>query len=379
MVKPGITILLERSSELLVGQRLGLITNTSALLPDLSHSIDALGGLQDARLVALFAPEHGIDVSVAEGAPVPARADDATGLPVHSLYGESRRPSAAMLAGLDLLIFDIQTVGARFYTYITTLRYVLEAAAEHHLPVFVCDRPNPIGGEIIEGPVLEPNFASFVGPGPLPIRYALTTGELAKLYNDVWGIRAQLQVMACTGWRRSMWFDQTGLVWAAPSPNLPALESAILYPGTCLIEGTNLSEGRGSALPFQVTGAPWLDARALNDKMTEFALPGAGFHPIQFEPHHGKYAGELCEGIQIRILDRDRLRPVTVVLHLLATVIALHPQKFKFHSAHFDRLIGTDSIRHALHAGLPVDDIVSAWAPAQVAFARQRAKVLMYA
>lgn len=379
MVKPGINILLERSSELLVGQRLGLITNASALLPDLTLSVDALAGLKDARLVALFAPEHGLGVSVAEGVSITSSVDNSTGLPVNSLYGEFRRPSAAMLAGLDLLIFDIQTVGARFYTYITTLRYVLEAAAEHQLPVFVCDRPNPIGGEIIEGPVLEPNFASFTGPGPLPIRYALTTGELAKLYVEVWGIRAQLQVMPCAGWRRSMWFDETGLVWTAPSPNLPFLESAILYPGTCLIEGTNLSEGRGTALPFLVTGAPWLDARALVNRMKKLALPGAGFRSIQFKPQHGKWAGELCAGIQIHILDRNLLRPVTVVLHLLATVKALHPHVFQFHPEHFDKLIGTDSVRFALDTGAPVEDMVSAWAPAQADFAHQRAKVLMYA
>ncbi|HEX6383600.1 MAG TPA: DUF1343 domain-containing protein [Anaerolineae bacterium] len=378
MVKPGISILLERYSELLAGKRLGLVTNTSAILPDLNSSVDALRRLNDARLVALFAPEHGIDVAAGEGVHVLSNVDRATGLPVHSLYGEARRPSASMLEGLDVLVFDIQSVGARFYTYITTLRYVLEAAAAHHLPVIVCDRPNPIGGEIVEGPVLEPEFVSFVGPGPLPIRYALTTGELARLYVNLWGIHASVEVIPCAGWRRRMWFDQTGLIWAAPSPNLPSLESAILYPGMCLLEGTNLSEGRGTALPFQMAGAPWLDGQALADSMNRLGLPGIGFRPVQFEPACAKWAGERCSGVQLHILDRDRLRPVTAVLHLLAAVNALHPQAITFHASHFDRLVGTDSVRHALNSGVPVDEIASDWLPAQTTFVRQRAEILMY-
>jgi len=378
MVKPGITVLFERCSELLAGKRLGLVTNASAILPDLSSSVDALRRLHDATLVALFAPEHGIDVTVAEGVPVLSSVNRATGLPVHSLYGESRRPPASMLEGLDVLVFDIQAVGARFYTYITTLCYVLEAAAAHHLPVIVCDRPNPIGGEIVEGPVLEPDFASFVGPGPLPIRYALTIGELAKLYVDVWGIDARVEVIPCTGWRRKMWFDQTGLIWAAPSPNLPSLEPAILYPGMCLLESTNLSEGRGTPLPFQIAGAPWLDGQALADSMNRLELPGVGFRPIQFVPTAGRWAGELCSGVQLHILDRDWLRSVTVVLHLLAAVNALHPETITFQASHFDRLIGTDSVRHALNSGVPVDEIVSDWVPVQTTFLRQRAEVLMY-
>ena len=378
MVEPGITVLSERCSHLLAGKRLGLVTNASAILPDLSSSVDALRRLDDARLVALFAPEHGIDVALAEGVPVISSVNRATGLPVHSLYGDATRPATSMLEGLDLLVFDIQAVGARFYTYITTLHYVLEAAAAHRLPVIVCDRPNPIGGEIVEGPVLEPDFASFVGAGPLPIRYALTIGELAKLYVDVLGINARVEMMPCTGWKRNMWFDHTGLIWAAPSPNLPSLESAILYPGMCLLEGTNLSEGRGTPLPFQIAGAPWLDGQALADSMNRLELPGVGFRPIQFVPTGGKWAGELCSGVQLHILDRDWLRSVTVVLHLLAAVNALHPETITFQALHFDRLIGTDSVRHALNSGVPVDEIVGDWVPVQTTFLRQRAEVLMY-
>lgn len=377
-ILPGIDVLIQQRLDFITGRRAALISNASAVTRDLISTLDALRRAPGVQLVALFGPEHGFDSAAADAASVESSRDSRTGLPVYSLYGASYRPTADMLAGLDLLIFDMQCVGARFYTYITTLLYCMQAAAEHGLSMIVCDRPNPIGGEVIEGPLLAAGFESFVGPGPLPMRHGLTIGELAHLYNTAWGIGCDLTVVTCAGWQRAMWFDQTGLPWVPTSPGVPALATTIVYPGSCLIEGTNLSEGRGTTLPFEQIGAPYVDGWALAETLNSLELPGVKFRPLRFEPTDSKWTGQVCGGVQLHILDRASLRPVTVGLHLIATLKALYPDQFAWRLPHFDRLMGTDRARQQLEAGLPVPDIVASWAPDLETFETQRYKVLLY-
>lgn len=377
-ILPGIDVLLSQHLDRIVDRRIGLVSNASSVTRNLLPTAEVLLHSGHGHLTALFAPEHGFYASTAAATAVKPAVDARLGLPVYSLYGDVQRPVTAMLAGLDLLIFDLQSVGVRFYTYTTTLLYVLQAAAEHRLPVIVCDRPNPLAGEVVEGPVLEPAFASFVGCGPLPIRHGLTIGELARLYVERWGYDCDLMVAPCTGWQRAMWFDETGLLWLPPSPNMPKLSTAVLYPGTCLIEGTNLSEGRGTALPFEVVGAPGIDGWALAQAMNELNLPGIHFQPTRFEPAAGKWAGQLCHGLQLHVLDRRLLRPVAMALHLIATIKARYADIFTWHLPHFDRLLGTDLVRQQLEAEIPVSEIISSWNSAQATFMRQRESVLIY-
>jgi uncharacterized protein YbbC (DUF1343 family) len=365
----GIDVLLNQRLDLITGRQVGLISNASGVTRDLSSNVDALRRAPDVHLAALFGPEHGFEAVAADGASVGSTFDARTGLPVYSLYGEVRKPTSEMLAGLDVLIFDIQSVGVRFYTYVTTLLYAMQAAAEHALTFIVCDRPNPIGGEILEGPLLERGFESFIGPGPLPIRHGLTLGELARLYNQSWGVGCDLTVVPCAGWKRAMWFDDTRLPWVPPSPAMPWPETTIVYPGTCLVEGTNLSEGRGTALPFHLLGAPWADDQVLAKALNRLDLPGVRFRPAVFQPTAGKWAGQRCGGVQLHVTDRESFRPVTSGLYVLATVRALYREEFAYLESgesgdrpHIDLLIGTARIRHALDAGVSVSDLVAAWA-----------------
>jgi uncharacterized protein YbbC (DUF1343 family) len=377
-ILPGIDVLIQQRLDLIAGRRAALISNASAVTRDLTGTVDALWRAPQVQLVALFGPEHGFYTAAADGASVEAMTDAHTGLPVYSLYGDLYKPTAEMLAGLDVLIFDIQSVGVRFYTYITTLLYIMQAVAEHGLPLIVCDRPNPIGGELLEGPLLVPGFESFIGPGPLPVRHGLTIGELARLYNTVWGVGCDLTVVPCAGWQRHMWFDQTGLPWVATSPGIPTLATTTVYPGTCFIEGTNLSEGRGTTLPFELIGAPYVDSWVLADALNRLELPGVKFRPAPFEPVSSKWAGQMCGGVQLHVLDRHSFRPVTVGLHLLATLKAIYPDQFVWRLPHFDRLLGTDRVRQQLDAGAPVPDIVAGWASDLETFAAQRRQVLLY-
>jgi uncharacterized protein YbbC (DUF1343 family) len=261
-VTPGIDRLLENPNHWLKNRRVGLITNASGVTADLRPNIDALRAA-GVNLVALFGPEHGFSMAAADAEKIHSGRDARTGLPVYSLYGSVRKPTREMLTNVDILLFDLQDVGVRFYTYTATLALALEACAEFRVPMIVLDRPNPINGNMVEGVILDPALQSFVGHGPLPIRYGMTLGELAQFYNCELNINAELQVVAMEGWRREMWFDETGLSWVPTSPNIPNFLTTIIYPGTCLVEGTNLSEGRGTGLPFENIGAPWLDGYAL--------------------------------------------------------------------------------------------------------------------
>ena len=381
----GIERLLGERVELIRGRRVGLISNASGISHDLTTNVEVLQRTPGVQLVALFGPEHGLNGAAADGAAVQSGRDGRTGVPVFSLYGEVRKPTTEMLAGIDVLIYDMQCVGARFYTYITTLLYAMQAAAEHALPFIVCDRPNPLGGEIIEGPVLERGFESFVGPGPLPIRYGLTLGELATLYNEAWGVGCQLSVVSCAGWQRSMWFGDTGLPWVPPSPAMPWPETAIVYPGTCLVEGTNLSEGRGTALPFHQVGAPWMDGKRLASRLNKLALRGVRFRPVVFQPVAGKWSGQRCEGVQLHVTDRRAFRAVTAGLHLVSAAKALYPEQFAYRPGaenggrlHIDLLMGTAQGREALDAGVDVDVLIESWSDDLRAFSQMARMCRLY-
>ncbi|HEX9118353.1 MAG TPA: DUF1343 domain-containing protein [Anaerolineae bacterium] len=377
MIKTGLDTVVHQASDLLRGRRIGLVTHPAAVLPDLVSSPAALL-VAGVRVGTLFGMEHGFGGGAADGAAVGHGRDAPTGLPVYSLYGTARKPTREMLHGLDLLVFDAQDVGVRFYTYISTLYYVLQAAAEAGLPVLVLDRPNPITGIAVEGPVTKPGCESFVGIAPIPIRYALTPGELAGYLNQELGMGADLAVIPLQGWRRSMWFDETGLPWVPTSPAMPHLSTAIVYPGTCLIEATNVSEGRGTTLPFEQIGAPWIDEHALAAALNATGVPGVRFRPAIFTPAASKYAGEECRGVQIHVTDRTALPAVTLGLHLLAVLRCLYPARFSWDDARLDRLAGDPAVRLQLADGVDVEAIVRGWAPEIDAFCKRREKHLLY-
>jgi uncharacterized protein YbbC (DUF1343 family) len=381
----GIDVLVNERLDLIRGRRLGLISNASGVNRDLRSGVDALLCEPGVTLITLFGPEHGYGAAAPDGAPVASGVHPHTGLPVFSLYGDVRKPTADMLEGLDVLMFNIQCVGVRFYTYVTTLLYSMQAAAEHGLAYIVCDRPNPIGGEIVEGPVLEPGFESFVGPGPLPIRHGLTVGELARLFNEEWGVGCDLTVVPCVGWKRDMWFEDTGLPWAPPSPAMPWPQTATVYPGLCLLEGTNLSEGRGTALPFHLAGAPWIDGHLLAEELNQLELPGVHFRGVTFQPTSGKWAGKRCGGVQLHVTDREGFRPLTAALHLLRMVQDLYPEEFAYPASGsdasrpcIDLLAGTDQVRLGLRDGASVPDLVASWGEEQDRFVQVARKHALY-
>lgn len=370
-VRPGADRLLEAPyAGWVQGRRLGLITNPSGVTAELETTADVLLRRSDLRLAAIFGPEHGFSGAAQAGVPV---ADQPR---VFSLYGEVRAPTAEMLQEVDVLVYDLQDVGVRFYTYISTLFYSMQAAAQQGIPLIVLDRPNPIDGGRVEGPVLEPGFESFVGVFPLPIRYGMTAGELARLFNAEAGLGCDLQVVPLQGWRRSQWYDQTGLAWIMPSPNMPTLETALIYPGFCLLEGTNLSEGRGTTRPFELFGAPWLDSRRLAERLNQLGLSGIRFRPQAFTPTFSKYAGTLCQGVQVHVLDRDLFQPIPAVLHVLQQVARLHPGQLEFRPQ-FDRLAGNPWIRQMLPEA-SVEAIVARWQPGLEEFRKIRQRYLLY-
>jgi uncharacterized protein YbbC (DUF1343 family) len=385
MVKTGLQVLLDERMNLLDGRRVGLVTQPAAVLPDLTAGVDALQRA-GVRIAALFGPEHGFTGAAADGLAVDDAVDARTGLPVFSLYGPTKEPSPAMLAEVDVLVFDMQDVGVRFYTYLSTLYHVLRGAARAGCPVVVLDRPNPIDGQTLEGPLMAPGFESFVGVASLPIRHGMTLGELARYFCQELAIEAQLTVVEVQGWARNQWFDETSLPWVATSPAMPHLSTATVYPGMCFVEGTNLSEGRGTALPFEICGAPWLDGYRLAEALNDLGLPGVRFRPVQFEPSASKHAGQLCQGIQVHVTDRRQLRAVEAGLHVIAACRSQAPERFQFlptswegRPPHFDLLAGGPAMREGLIAGEPVQAMVAGWTADLAAFARTRQRYLQYA
>lgn len=384
-VKTGLQVLLEEQPALLRGRRVGLATQPAAVLPDLTSCVDAMRQA-GVHLTALFGPEHGFGGAAADGLAVADAVDSRTGLPVFSLYGSVKEPTAAMLDGVDVLVFDMQDVGVRFYTYLSTLYYLLRGAAKAHCQVIVLDRPNPIDGVTLEGPLVQPGYESFVGVAPVPIRHAMTLGELARYFCAEYAIDAGLAVVEMRGWQRGQWFDETCLPWVATSPGIPHLGTATVYPGLCFVEGTNLSEGRGTALPFEVCGAPWLDGNALAQTLNRLDLPGVRFRPVQFEPSASKHAGSLCQGIQVHVTDRQRLRAVELGLHVVAACQSQAPDRFQFlptswegHPPHFDLLAGGPAVREGLAAGASVAELAASWDRELAGFAEIRQRYLLYA
>jgi uncharacterized protein YbbC (DUF1343 family) len=378
-VLTGVDVLLGSRRDLLAGRRLGLVTNATGRTRDGQSTIDALAAESSWQLAALFSPEHGIRGQSEAGQAVDSSVDSKTGLPIHSLYGNTTRPTDAMLNGLDTLVYDIQDVGARTYTYISTLLRVIEAAAARQLPIVILDRPNPIGGAQVEGNVLDARFASFVGPAPIAMRYGMTIGELGQLFNVELGVGADLSVVAMQGWDRAMWFDRTGLEWVNPSPNLRSLNAATLYPGMVLFEGTNLSEGRGTERPFEWIGAPWIDAAAWADELNGRGLPGVRFVAAERTPDASKHAGQVCQGVAIEIVDRDSVRPMALAVSMLVSVRALFGGALQFAPATFDGLAGTDSVRQAIEiVSSTASEIVAGWEVELDHFKSQRQRYLLY-
>ena len=353
----------------------------------LEHAATLLADLRGARLVRLFAPEHGLWGGRQDHAHIAHTRDALTRLPVVSLYGARREPTAAMLRGLDALVVDLQDVGARYYTFQWTMALAMRACGRAGVEVIVLDRPNPLGGEVVEGNIPDPRFASFVGLHPLPARHGLTIGEVARWVRREHGVRCRLTVVPMRGWRRAMQWEDTDLPWVAPSPNMPTPDTARVYPGGCLVEGTNLSEGRGTTRPFELVGAPWLDGPAWAAALERLRLPGVVFRPTRFTPTFHKWAGRSCGGVQIHVTDRERFKPFLTTLGMLATARRLGqrrfawkrpPYEFERRRLPIDILLGTDAIRRALERGATPASLEHGWARDLAAWKRRRADALLY-
>ncbi|MBO8163459.1 MAG: DUF1343 domain-containing protein [Brevibacillus sp.] len=381
-VKNGIDVLLA-NPEMLKGKRVGLITNPTGITRDLTHDVDALLA-KGVQLVEVYGPEHGVRGTEQAGEIPGSFTDPKTGLPFFNLYGKNPQEIAPLFEDVDTVLFDIQDVGSRFYTYISTMAHAMEAAALAGKPFVVLDRPNPIGGTGVQGPVLDPAYQSFVGIFPIPVRHGMTVGELAQLFNDRFleaeiGRKAELQVVRMEGWRRSMWFDETGLPWVLPSPNMPTLDTATVYPGNCLFEGTNLSEGRGTTRPFELIGAPYIKGWELADRLNRRQLPGVSFREAYFTPTFSKYQGESVGGVQVYVTDREAYDPIRTALVIIREVKELYPDQFAWRSDNWiDKLLGTNSVRLALDAGKPVEEIMAEWERDLKEFEKLRELYLLY-
>ena len=382
-VRIGCQRLFDDSIDLIQGKRVGLITNHSGVDDQLVATADRLHADERCTLIALFGPEHGIRGAAQDGEKVGTFKDPQTGVSAYSLYGETRQPSAEMLSEIELMLFDIQDVGVRFYTYLYTMSMSMEACAQHDIPFVVLDRPNPIGGSACAGNILDVEYASFVGRYPIPIRYGLTVGELAHLFNGEFGIGVDLHVVQLQHWQRNQYWDTTCLPWVPPSPNMPTLDTAIAYPGTCFFEGTNISEGRGTTRPFEQFGAPFVDGPRLADALNEMQLPGVRFRPVYFQPSASKYAGEVCQGVQLHVVDRRVFEPIHTGF---AALIALRSQctgdfSWRIPSGgihNFDLLAGGDSLRGSIEAGFDADALIESWQDELAAFAALRQRYLLY-
>jgi uncharacterized protein YbbC (DUF1343 family) len=382
----GIEVLLQDKIDLIKGKSVGLITNPTGVDQKLNSIVDLLYHNPDVKLTALYGPEHGVRGSEQAGAYVDKYIDEQTGLPVYSLYGPTKKPTPEMLKDVDVLLFDIQDVGTRYYTYIYTMAEAMKAAKENNIPIIVLDRPNPIGGTKVEGPILEDKYSSFVGGFPIPVRHGMTVGELAELFNKEFGIGADLTVVKMDGWKRNKYYDNTPLQFIMPSPNMPTLDTALVYPGACLIEGTNVSEGRGTTRPFELIGAPFIDGAALASKLNSYHLhlPGVTFRDASFIPTFSKFTNELARGIQIHVTDRNSFNSFKTGLYIVKTIHDMYPTQFKFRTpsasgiSYFDNLVGTGTIRADIEAGKSVEQMEADWQPALDQFMKIRDKYLLY-
>jgi uncharacterized protein YbbC (DUF1343 family) len=359
---------------------LGLITNHTGVDSQGRSDIDLLVERPEVELVALFAPEHGIRGTAEAGAGIDDDVDSRTGLPIHSLYGATLSPTPRMLEGIEALLFDMQDIGARYYTYVSTMALAMEAAGRAGIPFIVLDRPNPIRGDAVQGNVLDGAFATFVGMYPVPMRHGMTTGELARLYVGEFGIQVDLRVVPLDGWSRDLTYAETGLPWIAPSPNMTSLESALAYPGTCLFEGTALSVGRGTDRAFQWVGAPWIDGESLARALNGYGLEGVRFEPASFtpvSPGDGKFDGQLVHGVRLVGTSSDYDAP-RAALAMLVEARRASGSNWTWAVAHFDRLAGTDGLRLGLEAGSSVEELATGWARQAQQFEDLRGRYLLY-
>lgn len=378
-IKLGIENLLSGHLNLLTGKRVGLITSPTGLNSTLRPTIDLLleAGV---NLTALFGPEHGVRGNAQAGVEVRASVDQKTGLKVHSLYGPTKKPTKEMLDNVDILLFDTQDVGCRYYTYIYTMAYAQEAAHEFNKEFVVLDRPNPLGGDKVEGNLVHEDFISFVGGYPIPIRYGLTIGELSLYLAKYLGVGKNPTVVKLTGWTRKMFYQDTDLLWVSPSPNIPTVDTAIVYPGTCLFEGTNLSEGRGTTKPFETIGAPWLDCNKLTDELNNLNLPGVIFRPTFFIPTFSKHQNRECQGVQLHITDYNLFEPLKTALYILSAVFKYPESEFLSTNNRyfFDLLSGDPQIKEAIKAQAPVIEIFEKMNCENLDYRRQIKSIMLY-
>ena len=388
MVKTGLEILLDSKLSLLDGSRVGLIVNPASINSRFEHTADLFHQHPQINLTALFGPQHGIRGETQDNM-IEWRSfrDKRTALPAYSLYGETRKPSPEMLANSDVLVFDIQDVGTRVYTFIYTMALAMVAARECGKRFIVLDRPNPIGGAQIEGNLLEPDFQSFVGMFPIPMRHGMTIGELALMFNREFGIGCELEVVKMEGWRRAMSSEDTRLPWVMPSPNIPTVDTAVVYPGSVMFEGTNISEGRGTTRPFEIIGAPFIEPDELIEELRKENLPGVIFRPLHFRPTFHKFAGELCGGIQIHVVDRNAFKPVITGVAIIRAIRRLYPDGFEwkqppyeyvYDKLPFDVINGSSRLRERIEAGASAPEIEESWRDGLREFGKRRTPYLLY-
>jgi uncharacterized protein YbbC (DUF1343 family) len=387
-VRTGVEALLESPLDRLDGQRVGLIVHPASINSRYEHTADLFFDNSRIKLTALFGPQHGIRGETQDNMiEWQTFRDSRTGLPAYSLYGETRKPTPEMLSNIDVLVFDIQDVGTRVYTFIYTMALAMQAARECGKRFMVLDRPNPINGIQIEGNLLEAEFASFVGLYPIPMRHAMTVAELALMFNQEFGIHCDLEIVKMQDWRRAMWFDETNLPWVLPSPNMPTVETATVYPGQVMFEGTTVSEGRGTTRPFEIIGAPYIEPRRLIERLDEARLPGCIFRPLYFEPTFHKFKGESCGGLQLHVTDHDVFKPVISGIAIIAAIRELYPDRFTwkappyeyvYDKLPFDVINGSASIREMIEAGASTAAIEGSWQTGLEGFATRREPYRLY-
>ena len=387
-MKTGLEVLFASRLELLVGARVGLVVNPASINSRFEHAADLFYDHPQINLAALFGPQHGIRGETQDNMiEWQSYSDSRTGLVAYSLYGETRKPTNEMLADLDVIVFDVQDVGTRVYTFIYTLALVMEAARELGKRVVVLDRPNPVNGAQIEGNIHEREFRSFVGMFPIPMRHGMTVAELARMFNSEFGIGCELEVVAMEGWHRPMWFEDTRLPWVMPSPNIPTVETAAVYPGSVIFEGTNVSEGRGTTRPFELIGAPHIVPYDLIESLKEDRLPGVVFRPAHFQPTFHKFAGKMCGGLQLHVTDRDSFKPVITAVAIITRIRQLYanefewkqpPYEYVYDRLPFDVIAGSSRLREQIELGATAAEIEASWRDGIGEFTAMRAGYLLY-
>ncbi|MFZ6017912.1 MAG: exo-beta-N-acetylmuramidase NamZ family protein [Nitrospirota bacterium] len=389
MLRIGLDLFERNWPRKLKGARVGLLVHPASVNKSLEHAVNLFVKPRKFELKALFGPQHGIYGETQDNMiEWEGFRDTQTGLPIFSLYGHTRKPEPEMLKDIDVLVIDLQDVGSRYYTFIWTMELCMQACMEMNKSLVILDRPNPIGGYITEGPVLDMAYTSFVGQRPLPIRHGMTIGEIALYFKNEFYPSADLHVITMNGWKRKMWFDKTALFWVMPSPNMPTLDTAMVYPGMCLIEGTNLSEGRGTTRPFEIFGAPFIEPEILVKRLKEFRLPGVVFRPMYFQPIFQKHAGKLCGGAQIHIINRERFKPFKTGVAILKAVHDLYHEDFAWRQPPYeyeakkmpiDILAGTDRLRREIENGENLKQMEEWWDKQRLQFQKQvRRQYLMY-